>query len=162
MWIFRNKLDENGKERIDFTKTFAHVARLEVICILLSFIAHHNMILHQINVKCTFLKALYRLKQALHVWYEKLSLFLMSNDFQRGKVYTTLFRKNYDSNFIIMQIYIDDIIFCATDDSLCGEFSELMQKEFKMTMMGELKFFHGLQIKRVEDGIYIHQTKYAM
>ncbi|RDY14799.1 Copia protein, partial [Mucuna pruriens] len=113
-WIFRNTLDQNGKvvqnkaklvvqgysqqERIDFIKTFSPIARLEVIHILLSFTYHHNMRLHQID-------ALYGLKQAPHAWYDKLSSFLMTNGFQRRKVYITLFHKNYDSHFIIVQIY---------------------------------------------------------
>ncbi|RDX95219.1 hypothetical protein CR513_22285, partial [Mucuna pruriens] len=71
-------------------------------------------------------KALYGLKQAPCVWYEKLSLFLMTNGFQREKVDTTLFHKNYDLYFIIVQIYVDNLIFCATNDSLYGEFSKLM------------------------------------
>ncbi|RDY04457.1 Copia protein, partial [Mucuna pruriens] len=95
------------------------------------------------------------------MWYEKLSSFLMTNDFQRGKVDTTLFCKNYDLYFIIMQINVDDIIFGAIDEFLYGELYELMQKEFEMNIMEELKFFLGLQIKEAEDGIYIHQTKYV-
>ncbi|RDX94250.1 putative mitochondrial protein, partial [Mucuna pruriens] len=107
-WILRNKLDDNGK-------VVHKQARLEVIRILLSFVAHHNMRLHQKD-------ALYRLKQAPRAWYENLN----------------------------------DIIFYAINDFLCGEFSKLMPKEFEMSMMGELKFFLGLQIKPTEDGIYIH------
>ncbi|RDY03429.1 hypothetical protein CR513_12972, partial [Mucuna pruriens] len=141
-WIFKNKLDENSK-------VVHNKVRLEVIRILLSFATHHNMRLHQMDVKCTFLngiisekvfmkqppnfesgtfpnRALYGLKQAPRAWYEKPSSFLMKNGFQRGKVDTTLFCKNYDSHFIIVQIYVDDITFGSTDDSLYGEFSELM------------------------------------
>ena len=56
---------------------------------------------------------------------------------------------------------MDDIIFGATNDSLCEDFSKLMQVEFEMSMMEELKFFLGLQIKQIDEGIYIHQTKYV-
>ncbi|RDX96459.1 Copia protein, partial [Mucuna pruriens] len=152
-WIFRNKLDENDKTRSHF-----HFA---------IFTTHYNIRLHQMNVKCAFMndilhkEALYGLKQATRAWYKKLSSFLMTNGFQRGKVDTTLFCKNYNSHFIIMQIYVDDIILGAIDDYLYGEFFELMQKEIEISMMGELKFFLGLQIKQVEYGIYIHQTKYV-
>ena len=62
---------------------------------------------------------------------------------------------------LIVQIYVDDIIFGATNHCLCEEFSKLMQGEFEMSMMGELKFFLGLQIKQCKDGIFINQTKYA-
>ncbi|RDX64009.1 hypothetical protein CR513_57486, partial [Mucuna pruriens] len=63
---------------------------------------------------------------------------------------------DHNSHFIILQIYVDDIIFGATNENLCEEFSELMYKEFKISMIGELKFFLGHQIKQVEDEIYIH------
>ena len=66
---------------------------------------------------------------------------------------TTLFRKSSNKEFILVQIYVDDIIFGATNNSLCKEFSKLMQTEFEMSMMGELKFFLGLQIKQGEKGI---------
>ena len=106
-------------------------------------------------------KALYGLKQAPRAWYERLSTFLIENGFSRGKVDTTLFRKDKNSKFILVQIYVDDIIFGATDESLCKDFSNLMQKEFEMSLMGELKFFLGLQVKQTLDEIYIHQTKYT-
>ena len=74
---------------------------------------------------------------------------------------TTLFRKNYDSQFILVNIYVDDTIFGATNEPLYEDFSKLMQAEFKMSKMGELKFFLGLQIKQTNNEIYIHQTKYV-
>ena len=79
----------------------------------------------------------------------------------RGKVDTTLFRKDLNKDFIIVQIYVDDIIFGATNETLCKDFSKLMQGEFEMSMMGELKFFLGLQVKQTKDGIFIHQQKYT-
>jgi len=144
-WVFRNMLDEAGKvvrnkarlvarcnsqqEGIDYTNTFVHVALLEAICILLSFIAYTTMRLYQMDVKSAFLngliqeevyveqppwfesktfphhvfklyKALYGLKKASRAWYEHISLFLVNNGFERGKMDTTLFRKNYVSKFI--------------------------------------------------------------
>nr|KYP69658.1 Retrovirus-related Pol polyprotein from transposon TNT 1-94 [Cajanus cajan]KYP69674.1 Retrovirus-related Pol polyprotein from transposon TNT 1-94 [Cajanus cajan]KYP69680.1 Retrovirus-related Pol polyprotein from transposon TNT 1-94 [Cajanus cajan] len=106
-------------------------------------------------------KALYGLKQAPRAWYDKLSSFLTSNNFIRGKIDSTLFRKEIKDDFIIVQIYVDDIIFGATYDNLCQEFSKLMQEKFEMNMMGELKFFLGLQIVQSDEGIKIHQTKYT-
>nr|KYP63421.1 Retrovirus-related Pol polyprotein from transposon TNT 1-94 [Cajanus cajan] len=84
-------------------------------------------------------KALYGLKQAPRAWYDKLSSFLISNNFIRGKIESTLFRKELKDDFIIVQIYVDDIIFGATNENLCKEFSKLMHNEFKMRMMGMLK-----------------------
>jgi len=60
-----------------------------------------------------------------------------------------------------VQIYVDDIIFDSTNASLCKEFSKLMQDKFEMSMMGELKFFLGIQINQCKDGVYVHQTKYT-
>ena len=92
-------------------------------------------------------KALYGLKQAPRAWYERLSNFLLEKEFSEGKVGTTLFIKKSNHDLLIVQIYIDDIIFSATNHSLCEEFSKLMQGGFEMSLMGELKFFLGLQIK---------------
>ncbi|KAK6141847.1 hypothetical protein DH2020_024406 [Rehmannia glutinosa] len=106
-------------------------------------------------------KALYGLKQAPRAWYDRLSSFLLQNGFIRGKVDTTLFVFDKGQNCLLVQIYVDDIIFGATNDSLCKKFSKLMQGEFEMSMMGELNFFLGLQIKQCQEGIYISQSKYT-
>ena len=83
-------------------------------------------------------KSLYGLKQAPRAWYERLSSFLLENEFIRGKVDTTLFCKTYKNDILIVQIYVDDIIFGSANQSLSKEFSEMMQAEFEMSMMGEL------------------------
>jgi transposase InsO family protein len=204
-WVFRNKLDEEGKvirnkarlvaqgynqqEGIDYDETYAPVARLEAIRILLAYASHKCFKLFQMDVKSAFLngylneevyvhqppgfensekpnhvfkltKALYGLKQAPRAWYERLSTFLIKNGFSRGKIDTTLFRKLDKNDLLIVQVYVDDIIFGATNEKMCEEFSNLMQSEFEMSMMGELRFFLGLQIKQNEDGIFICQEKY--
>ncbi|WP_251363028.1 reverse transcriptase domain-containing protein, partial [Escherichia coli] len=105
-------------------------------------------------------KALYGLRQAPRAWYERLSTFLIAKKFQKGKVDTTLFIKHVKNDILIVQIYVDDIIFGSTNENLCKNFSSLMQKEFEMSMMGELTFFLGLQIKQTENGTFINQTKY--
>ena len=86
-------------------------------------------------------KALYGLRQAPRAWYERLSSFLLKNGFQRGTTDTTLFIKNSNDSFILVQIYVDDIIFGSANESLCSEFEKLMTSEFDMSMMGELNFF---------------------
>ncbi|GJT44206.1 retrovirus-related pol polyprotein from transposon TNT 1-94 [Tanacetum coccineum] len=72
----------------------------------------------------------------------------------------TLFTKKKDSHIIIVQIYVDDIIFGSTCQDLCDDFSKIMHDEFEMSMMGELNFFLRLQIKQLEDGIFFNQFKY--
>ena len=104
-------------------------------------------------------KALYGLKQAPRAWCEKLSKFLISNGFKMGKIDTTLFIKPKENDMLIVQIYVDDIIFCATNVSLCEEFAKSMHSEFEIIMMGELNFFLGLQIKQLKEGTFINQAK---
>ena len=85
----------------------------------------------------------------------------MENDFTRGKVDTTLFCKTFKNDILVVQIYVDDIIFGSANISLCEEFSKLMQAEFEMSMMGELRFFLGIQIEQRPEATYIHQSKYT-
>ena len=103
-------------------------------------------------------KALYGLKQAPRAWYERLSKFLLKKGFKMGKFDSTLFIKTKENDMLLVQIYVDDIIFGATNVSLCEEFSKC--SEFEMSMMGELKFFIGLQIKQLKEGTFINQAKY--
>lgn len=105
-------------------------------------------------------KALYGLKQAPRAWNERLSKFLLENGSTRGKIDNTLFLKKRGRNLLIVQVYVDDIIFGATNDSLCEEFARLMGSEFEMSMMGELNFFLGLQVKQSPRGTMISQQKY--
>ena len=160
----------NQEEGIDFDETFAPVARLEAIRLLLAYACFMKFKLFQMDVKGAFLngyiaeevyveqppgfenhafpnhvfklnKALYGLKQAPRAWYDRLSKFLLNNDFSRGNIDTTLFIKRNQNDMLIIQIYVDDIIFGSTNESLCQDFAKLMQGEFEMSMMGELTFF---------------------
>nr|CAN65058.1 hypothetical protein VITISV_008902 [Vitis vinifera] len=179
----------NQEEGIDYEETFAPVARLEAIRMLLAFACFKYFVLYQMDVKSAFLngfineevyveqppgfqsfnfpnnvfrlkKALYGLKQAPRAWYERLSKFLLKKGFKMGKIDTTLFIKTKDNGMLLVQIYVDDIIFGATNVSLCEEFSKCMHSEFEMSMMGELNFFLGLQIKQLKEGTFINQAKY--
>ncbi|GJR86133.1 retrovirus-related pol polyprotein from transposon TNT 1-94 [Tanacetum coccineum] len=199
-WVFRNKLDENGvvsrnkarlvaqgynqQEGIDYDETYAPVARLESIRILLAYACALDFKLFQMDVKSAFLngfineevyvaqppgfidfekpdhvyklkKALYGLKQAPKAWYDRLKAFLIKHEYKMGMVDNTLFTKKKSSNLIIVQIYVDDIIFGSTCQDMCDEFAKIMHDEFEMSMMGELNFFLGLQIKQIEDGDYV-------
>ena len=100
-------------------------------------------------------KALYGLKQALRAWYERLRNFLIEKGFTIGKVNTTLFTKKLDEEIFICQVYVDDIIFGSSNEDFCKEFGELMSKEFEMSMIGELTFFLGFQVKQMREGIFI-------
>ena len=100
-------------------------------------------------------KALYGLKQAPRAWYNRLTHYLLNRAFKRGYADRTLFVKNDEAYLLVAQVYIDDIVFGATIDDRAIEFSEEMKKEFKMSMVGELTFFLGLQIKQKKEDIFI-------
>ncbi|GJX11118.1 retrovirus-related pol polyprotein from transposon TNT 1-94 [Tanacetum coccineum] len=179
------------EEGINFEESFAPVARIESIRIFLAFTAHKNMIIYQMDVKTTFLngilceevyvsqpdgfvdqdnpnnvyklkKALYRLKQASLAWYDLLSKFLLTQDFSKGTVDPTLFIRRQGNDILLVQIFVDDIIFASTTPELYDEFSKIMCSNFKMSMMGKISFFLGLQIFQNPRGIFINQSKYAL
>jgi len=105
-------------------------------------------------------KVLYRLKQAPRAWYEYLNDFLLKNGFEMGKADSSLFTHKVNNDIFVCQIYVDDIIFGSADQKFCEEFSGIITKRFEMSMMGELKFFHGFQIKQMKKGTFICQNKY--
>jgi hypothetical protein len=106
-------------------------------------------------------KALYRLKQAPRAWYECLRDFLISNAFKVGKVDPTLFTKTCNGDLFVCQIYVVDIIFGSTNQKSCEEFSSVMMQKFEMSMMGELNYFLGFQVKQLKKGTFITQTNYT-
>nr|GFA49627.1 putative ribonuclease H-like domain-containing protein [Tanacetum cinerariifolium] len=105
--------------------------------------------------------ALYGLHQARRAWYETLATYLLENGFHRGQIDQTLFIKKQKGDILLVQIYMDDIIFGATNKDLCKSFEKLMKDKFQMSLMGEITFFLGLQVKQKEDGIFINQDKYV-
>ncbi|KAK6158884.1 hypothetical protein DH2020_006198 [Rehmannia glutinosa] len=125
------------------------IARLEAIRMFFAYAAHKNFTVYQID------------KQAIRAWYDTLSRILMDNGFTKCKVDRTLFRIQDGESILLVQIYVNDIIFGSTNKDLCDKFSNLMQGKFEMSMMGELIFFLGLQVKKLKDGTFISQTKYT-
>ncbi|GJY86604.1 retrovirus-related pol polyprotein from transposon TNT 1-94 [Tanacetum coccineum] len=178
------------EEGIDFEESFAPVARIEAIRIFVANATHKNMTIYQMDVKTAFLngelkeevyvsqpegfvdqdnpshvyklkKALYGLKQAPRAWYDMLSSFLISQHFSKGAVDPTLFTRQAGNDLLLVQIYVDDIIFASTNTAMCNEFANQMTTKFKMSMMGQMSFFLGLQISQSPRGIFINQSKYA-
>nr|GEX22697.1 uncharacterized mitochondrial protein AtMg00810-like [Tanacetum cinerariifolium] len=107
-------------------------------------------------------KALYGLKQALRAWYDMLSSFLISQDFSKGSDDPTLFIRRNGNDLLLVQIYVDDIIFDASTPELCDLFAKIMCSKYKMSMMGKISFFLGLQISQSPRGIFINRSKYAL
>ncbi|GJW83066.1 retrovirus-related pol polyprotein from transposon TNT 1-94 [Tanacetum coccineum] len=139
------------EEGIDFEESFAPVARIEAIHIF-------DNPSHVYKLK----KALYGLKQAPRAWYDMLSSFLISQQFSKGAVDPTLFTRHAGNELLLVQIYVDDIIFASTNTAMCNEFANQMNTKFKMSMMGQISFFLGLQISQSPKGIFINQSKYAL
>jgi hypothetical protein len=104
---------------------------------------------------------LYRLKQALQAWYANLKTFLLEHGYVMGSVDKILFTLNHGNDFLLVQIYVDDIIFDDSSHVLVSSLQEMMEKEFQISMMGELTFFLGTQVKQKRQGIFIHQVKYT-
>ncbi|GKA67849.1 retrovirus-related pol polyprotein from transposon TNT 1-94 [Tanacetum coccineum] len=181
---------EKNKEGIDYEETFAPVARLEAIKIFLAYEIYMGFIVYQMDVNSAFLnekiseevyvqqphgfesnefpnhvckldKALYGLKQAPGSWYETLSKFIIQHKFDRGTIDITLFTYKTKSDVIIVHIYMDDIIFRSTGIKPSKQFGKLMTKKYEMSMMGELTYFLGFQIKQDFKGISIYQEKYV-
>ncbi|GJS23621.1 putative ribonuclease H-like domain-containing protein [Tanacetum coccineum] len=162
------------EEGIDYDEVFAPVARIEAIRLFLAYASFMGLIMYQMDVKSAFLygtieeevyvrqppsfedlqfldkvykveKALYGLHQAPRAWYETLSTYLLENGYRRGTIDKTLFIKKDRGDILLVQVYVDDIIFGSTKKSLCVEFEQMMHKRFQMSSIGELTFFLGLQ-----------------
>nr|GEV71298.1 hypothetical protein [Tanacetum cinerariifolium] len=163
-WIYKVKLDELGgnlknkarlvarsyrqEERIDFEESFAPVARLEAIRIFLAYAAHKNIVVYQIDVKTAFLNG--NLREEVYVSQPD------------GFVDQDNPNQVNGNDLLLVQIYVDDIIFAASTLELCDLFANLMYSKFKMSMMGKISFFLGLQISQSPRGIFINQSKYAL
>nr|GEW54319.1 putative ribonuclease H-like domain-containing protein [Tanacetum cinerariifolium] len=177
-------------EGIDYEEVFALVARIEAIRLFLSYASFMGFMVYQMDIKSAFLyetieeevyvcqppgfedldhpdkvykvvKALYGLHQAPRAWYETLATYLLENGFHRGQIDQTLFIKKQKGDILLVQIYVDGIIFGATNKDLCKSFEKLMKDKFQISSMGELTFFLDLQVKQKEDGIFINQDKYV-
>nr|GEX40786.1 hypothetical protein [Tanacetum cinerariifolium] len=160
--IFKNKKDESSlvirnkarlvvvgysqQEGIDYDETFAPVSRIEAIHLFLAYATHKDFTVFQMDVKTMFLNG--NLKEKI--------------GFQKGSIDTTLFIKKKGDHIMLIQIYVDDIIFGSTNPKYYTKFSDLVVKHFEMSMMGEMKFFLGLQVNQFSNGIFINQSKYIL
>ncbi|WVZ84103.1 LOW QUALITY PROTEIN: hypothetical protein U9M48_031166 [Paspalum notatum var. saurae] len=171
-WVFKNKQDDEGNIAIRF---------------LLAYATYHDMKLYQMDVKSAYLNGyineLVYVKQppgletptiqiicigcpkpsmqAPRAWYERPRDFPIEKRFKIGRVDTTLFTKKTDNDLFVGQVSVDDIIFGSTNEEYCKEFGKMIAKEFEMSMIGELAFFLGFQIKQLKEGTFIYQEKYT-
>ncbi|GJT05245.1 putative ribonuclease H-like domain-containing protein [Tanacetum coccineum] len=177
-WVYRNKKDKRGvvvrnkarlvaqghrqEEGIDYDEVFAPVARIEAIRIFLAFASYMGFIVYQMDVKSAFLYG--KIDEEVYVSQPPGFIdpkYPKKNGYRRGTIDKTLFIKKDKHDIILVQVYVDDIIFGSTKKSWCDEFEALMKSRFQMSSMGELTFFLGLQVKQKEDGIFISQDKYV-
>ncbi|GKC88080.1 retrovirus-related pol polyprotein from transposon TNT 1-94, partial [Tanacetum coccineum] len=156
------------QEGIDFEESFAPVARLEAVRMFVAYAAHKNFTIYQMDVKTAFLngplkeEVFVRSQTTPRAWYDKLSSFLIEHHFTKGIVDPTLFTQRHEDDILLVQIYVDDIIFGSTNPVLSNRFATLMKDNFEMSMMGEMKFFLGLQVYQSPRGIFINQSQYTM
>ncbi|GJX36822.1 retrovirus-related pol polyprotein from transposon TNT 1-94, partial [Tanacetum coccineum] len=159
-WVFRNKKDERGIVIRNKAKlsAFLYVTIKEEV-----YVTQPPGFKDPDNPDKVYkvVKALYGLHQAPRAWYETLANYLLGNGFKRGKIDQTLFIKKQKGDILLVQVYVDDIIFGSTNKELCTGFEKLMKDKFQMSSMGELTFFLGLQVQQKEDGIFISQDKYV-
>ena len=179
------------QQGVDFDETFSPVARFETVRVLLALSAHLNWPVYQFDVKSAFLngeleeevyvqqpegfvvrdnedkvyrlkKALYGLKQAPRAWYKRVDSYFLQHGFVRSENEPTLYVKKSDNgDFLVVCIYVDDMIYMGSSQKLVFEFKSCMMSEFEMSDLGNLQYFLGLEVQQVDDGIFVSQRKYA-
>ncbi|KAK4387925.1 Retrovirus-related Pol polyprotein from transposon RE2 [Sesamum angolense] len=205
-WIYKTKLNADGsiqkhKARlvakgysqlpgIDYTETFAPVARLDTIRALIAIAANKKWKIYQMDVKSAFLngyideeiyveqpqgfiakgseekglrlkKALYGLKQAPRAWYNRIDKYFMDRGFRRSLSEPTLYIKSQGNDTLIVSLYVDDLIYTGNNEKMIQDFKEDMMKTFEMSDLGLMHFFLGIEKNQEKEGIFICQKKYT-
>ena len=169
---------------------FVLVVRMETVNTIMAIAAQHKWKVYQMEVKSAFLngvfkeevyvvqllgyevegqeekvyhlrKALYGLKQAPHAWYSRIDSYLLDNGFDKCDAEPTLYINENDGKILIILLYVDDLIFIISDDFLIVDLKQVMKNEFEMTILGLLRYFLGIEVKQIENGIFISQAKYV-
>nr|GEV29237.1 hypothetical protein [Tanacetum cinerariifolium] len=122
-------------------KDLQNFARIEAIRLFLAYASFKDFVVYQMDVKSVYL-------------YGKI-------EEEKGMIDKTLFIKRDKSDIMLVQVYVDDIIFGSTRKEMCTEFKKMMHKKFQMSFIGEVTFFLRLQVRQKEDGIFISQDKYV-
>nr|KYP62375.1 Retrovirus-related Pol polyprotein from transposon TNT 1-94 [Cajanus cajan] len=205
-WVYRTKFNPDGsvnkyKARlvvkgyaqmfgVDFSETFAPVARLDTIRLLLALAAQKGWLIHQLDVKSAFLngyleeeifveqpegfalqgqedkvyllkKALYGLKQAPRSWYSRIDAHLMSLGFVKSLSEYTLYIKKVNEDILMISLYVDDLFVTGNCKEMIDKFKEEMENVFEMTDLGKMTFFLGMQVQQKKNEIFVCQEKYA-
>ncbi|GJY68774.1 putative ribonuclease H-like domain-containing protein [Tanacetum coccineum] len=164
-WVYRNKKDKRGivirnkarlvaqgytqEEGINYDEVFALVARIEAIRLFLAYASFKDFFVYQMDVKSAFLYG--KIEEEVYVYQPP--------GFEDPEFPDRVYKVK--GNILLVQVYVDDIIFGSTKKGLCTEFEKLMHKKFQMSSMGELTFFLGLQVTQKYDVIFISQDKFV-
>ena len=175
---------------VDFSETFAPVARMETIRMLLALVAQNGWILHQMDVKSAFLngfleeeifveqpegfvcqgqedkvyrliKALYGCRQAPRTWYSRIDTHMLNLGFTKSLSEATLYVKKADGEILIVSLYVDDLLVTGSSLNQIEKFKDEMKNVFEMTDLGQMTFFLGMEVQQNNDEIFICQKKYA-
>lgn len=179
------------KHGMDYTEVFAPVARMDTVRMIIAVAAQRSWSIYQLNVKSAYLhgelnedvfveqprgyeqkggehkvyklhKALYGLKQAPRAWFSRIEAHFTHEGFQKCISEHTLFvKQNSGGKILIVSVYVDDLIYTGDDEQMMLEFKESMMKVFDMTDLGKMRFFLGIEVLQMDDGIYVCQRKYA-
>nr|GFA79849.1 hypothetical protein [Tanacetum cinerariifolium] len=180
-WVLKNKKDEKGivirnkarlvaqghtqEEGIDYDEVFAPVARIEAIRLFLAYASFMGFTIYQMDVKSAFLNG--TIDEEVYVMQPpgfqdpEFLAKVYKVEKAMGTIDQTLFIRRQRGYFILVQVYVDDIIFGSSNSQLCREFEAIMHENFQMSAMGELNFFLDLQVLQKEDGIFLSQDKYV-
>ncbi|RVW46097.1 Retrovirus-related Pol polyprotein from transposon RE1 [Vitis vinifera] len=205
-WVYRTKLNSDGsinkhKARlvvkgyaqmfgVDFSETFAPVARLDTIRMLLALAAQRKWKIYQLDMKSAFLngyleeeifveqpegfaikgkeekvyllkKALYGLRQAPRAWYNRIDTHLLTLGFHKSLSEFTLYIKKIEEDILIVSLYVDDLLVTGSNAGFVNKFKAEMEQVFEMTDLGEMSYFLGMEVHQKQNEIFIYQQKYA-
>lgn len=167
---------------VDYSDTFAPVARLDTIRLLLVVVTQKNWRLYQLDVKSAFMNAflqegyvkegegdkvsvlkiaLYGLKQASKAWYSRINVHLLSLGFKRSLSEPTLYVKYNENDTLVIPLYVDDLLVTGNNADQIREFKQQMMKGFQMTDLGLMAYFLGMKITQDQGDVFICQMKYA-
>ncbi|GJX95755.1 retrovirus-related pol polyprotein from transposon TNT 1-94 [Tanacetum coccineum] len=155
VWELVDKPFGRNEEGIDFEESIAPIR------IFVAYTAYKSLPIYQMDVKTAFLNGPLKEEQAPRAWYDELSTFMISKGFTKGTIDPTLFMITYGEDILLVQIYVNDIIFVSTNPKFSKKFEKMMHNRFEMSLMREMKFFLRLQIHQSLQGIFINQSNYA-